>query len=508
MTTRTRWNASSATADSSTASNRVGRWAVRAEGRPDAVPRFATPRRHERPTRGHRKAKIARALGQPFMPWQQELADVAGEYDPATGIPYYGVIVATVPRQSGKTTTVLVEATDRSVNWPAEEWDGRKLGRQASVYTAQTGQAARKKLLEDQLPFLEDSELVREFLAGVTRTNGAEAIRFYNRSTYRPLPTKPDAGHGETIDLGFIDEAFDEGATPVREGALLPTMLTRPHAQLWVLSTAGTEKSVYLNEKVELGRSAVLEGEDRGICYVEFSSENPDIDIDDEEEWWRVMPALGYTQSIEAVRTARDSLRKKPGEFRRAYLNIPTVNIERTIPADVWAAISDPTAEPGDDVVIGIDADYDLRTGSVVVCDSASVIELIDTVPLGELLNLAVRVALHTGASIVLDEGGPLTAKVRDIEHELGADRVIKAGPSDITQASAEFYAAIADTDLVVRTDARFDKAAGAASKRKVGDRWAWVRHPDAIPIVAASLARWARRNPDDVEGEPEFFTL
>ncbi len=514
MSSRSKWTSSSSS--STAAPARSGRWAVRAEGRLPAVPRFATPRRHDRPTRGHRVAKIARAIGQPFLPWQAELADVAGEYNPDTGVPYYGVVIVTVPRQSGKTTEILAQALDRCINWPTEEWATTPgglavpMGRQSVVYTAQTGQAAREKMLEDHLPLIEDSELVREFYAGTNRTNGAERIRFKNRSAYRPLPTTKKAGHGGTNHLAFIDEAFDEGIVPVREGALSPTMLTVAHSQLWVLSTAGTEASVYFNDKIEIGRAAVAEGASEGICYVEFSAEDPDVDIDDEEVWWDVMPALGYTQSIESIRTDRDSLRNKPSEFRRAYLNISTVNTERVIPLDVWASALDEDADPPDDgVVIAADADRDLTTGSVAVCSADSEVELVDVVDFHQLTDLIVRVALNTGGAVVIDFGGPLNSIVGDLEHELGTDRLVNAGPADVCQAAAEFYAALGqahttdrdkaaldgDTLIAIRPDERLDSAAAAASKRKVGDRWAWVRHPDAIPIVAASLAYWGRRH-------------
>jgi len=487
----------------------VGMWARRADGRPDAIPRYATPRRHDRPSHGARKARVARSLGQPFMPWQAALADVAGEYHPDTGVPCYDTVIVTVPRQSGKTTTVLTEAIDRAVNWPTLDFGGGRLGRQRIVYTAQTGQDAREKMLEEQLPLIEDSEILRKLYSGTDRSKGAERIRFKNGSTYRPIATTKKSGHGPTVHMAFIDEAFAEGAVGVREAGLDPSMVTIETSQLWILSTVGTEESIYFNGKIELGRAAVLEGRSDGICYVEFSAEDPDVDINDESVWWKVMPALGYSQTIEKIRARRDKNINTPGEFRRAYLNIPTVNLERVISAEAWAAICDPSVELGDEVVIGVDADPELVRGSVVVCDRDSVLELVDEVPIGELLNLAVRVALHTGAPIVLDAGGPLTAKVHDIEHELGADRVIKAGAADLVQASAEFYTAIGDRELTVLTDDRFDRAVGAAGKRKIGDRWTWVRHPDAIPLVAASLARWARRHaPEPHEPEPDFFSL
>jgi hypothetical protein len=52
-------------------------------------PKFGTPRNLDRPTFGGRAAEVAKALGKPFMPWQQHVADVALEYDPDTKLLCY-----------------------------------------------------------------------------------------------------------------------------------------------------------------------------------------------------------------------------------------------------------------------------------------------------------------------------------------------------------------------------------------------------------------------------------
>src|ERR1043166_6947186 len=81
------------------------------------APTHGTRRRPERATFGWRLANIARALGQPFMPWQAYVADVGCEIDSATGLPAYREVVVTVPRQSGKTTLFLSWQIDRCLNW-------------------------------------------------------------------------------------------------------------------------------------------------------------------------------------------------------------------------------------------------------------------------------------------------------------------------------------------------------------------------------------------------------
>ena len=49
------------------------------------LPRWAT-RRTERPSYGPQVTVFAERIGFPLMPWQQQVLDVALEFDPTTGI--------------------------------------------------------------------------------------------------------------------------------------------------------------------------------------------------------------------------------------------------------------------------------------------------------------------------------------------------------------------------------------------------------------------------------------
>ena len=69
--------------------------------------RFATPRTPERRTHGGQVAELAKALGIPLMPWQRQVFDVALEVDEDNRYVYREVVV-TVPRQSGKSTALML----------------------------------------------------------------------------------------------------------------------------------------------------------------------------------------------------------------------------------------------------------------------------------------------------------------------------------------------------------------------------------------------------------------
>src|SRR5258708_20886483 len=93
-----------------------------------------------------------------------------------------------------------------------------------------------------------------------------EAIIWANGSQHGIESTTEKSGHGDTLDLGFIDEAFAQRDSRI-EQAFKPAMMTRPQPQLWVVSTAGTEASEYLRGEVDRGRLRCEMGLTGRVCY-------------------------------------------------------------------------------------------------------------------------------------------------------------------------------------------------------------------------------------------------
>ena len=275
------------------------------------------------------------------MPWQREIADVGTEYDPVSGVPFYREVWVTVPRQSGKSTLLMAIQLERALLRDEP---------QRIAYTAQTGWYARKKLIEDQAPLLMASPLSK-LVSRVLRGVGNEAILFKNGSRIDIIASGESAGHGLTLDMGTIDEAFHDEHF-YRENSMLPAMATKPHAQIWGVSTMGTDRSLLLNRKVEVGRTAGKENRDSGFAYFEYSAQ-ANADIDDEEVWLECSPALGHQIGIEAIRHARESL--DVDDFRRSYLNIQTAGKQTVFPPGSWEAVVTPL--PLDDSPSADDAD-------------------------------------------------------------------------------------------------------------------------------------------------------
>jgi phage terminase large subunit-like protein len=239
-----------------------------------AIPRFAVPATDRR-SDGAALAEVAAALGASLMPWQRLVADVALEH--VRGRLAYRDVVVSVPRQSGKMTLVLAVIAHRMLSAP----------RQRDTYTAQTRLAARGKLFDTWWPRIGRSAL--RDLFEITRATGAEALRCSNGSILSILSTDEAAGHGETLDLAVLDECWALDAHA--EEAVPPAMVTRRNAQLWLLSTACTDRSAFWRSKFDAGRTVAGAGMTDDVAYFEWSAPD-DADVGDPATWRGCMPAL------------------------------------------------------------------------------------------------------------------------------------------------------------------------------------------------------------------------
>lgn len=314
-------------------------------------PRFGTERDLSCATHGARVAAFAEQLGKPLMPWQRHVADVALEVDPETQRLKYRRVILTVPRQSGKTTLLLSLFAHRALGFG---------GPQTMTYAAQTGVDARKKFVDEHVPILERSVL--KSLFRVRMTNGHEAVLWQNGSRHHISAGTEKSGHGATLDLAVVDEAFAQPDGRL-EQAFSPAQITRPEAQLWFVSTAGTPQHTWFRQKVEAGRRSLGSP---GVAFFEWSAE-PDDDPADRDVWRRVMPALGHTVN-EAVISA-EHLSMPEDEFRRAYLNqwVEDKKTPAAIHPAQWAALADPDADRGAAPMFGVATAPDRSWAAVAV---------------------------------------------------------------------------------------------------------------------------------------------
>ena len=212
----------------------------------------------------------------PLLEWQADIVKVITELN-SDGTPVHKRSLISVPRQQGKTWAA------RTMMLAMEEHlePGSIVG-----YTAQSRMSAAQRVVEAGIAYLQAGLKMK-----VTKGIGNERVLFPNGTQIIPISPTDTAGAGFSLDGLIVDELW--AVTEATMGTVLPTIVARPHAQIISISTMGDLDSTVMNRWVEQGR-------DGEIAYWEWSVPEG-ADIFDEEEWWKAMPSLGLTVSVEAV---------------------------------------------------------------------------------------------------------------------------------------------------------------------------------------------------------------
>lgn len=410
------------------------------------------------------------------MPWQQLVADVALEID-TDGAPVYREVNVLVPRQCGKTSLMLALELHRALLWGTPQTIG---------YTAQTGWDARRKLIDDQVPLLENSPLAAS-VKRIYRGAGMEAIHFVNGSRIDVMASNATAGHGRILNQGIIDEAFSDHDDR-REGALLPAMATKRDAQLYVISTAGTQESLYLRRKVEQGRAMVEANLNTGVAFFEWSA-HEDADIDNPGTYWATIPAMGHTIDERVITHARGTMTE--GEFRRAYLCQWTVVDDAAIPAKYVQRVLDATTAPSGRLSFGIDVAIDRSFAAISVADETGRVELIDhREGVGWVVERSLELWRRHKGHLVVDGYSPANSLVDRLE--AGGLPVSRYSLRDMVGACGIFYDAVLDDAIRIRPSAALEAAIESAKRKQIASGWLWsrtVETADLTPLFAATIA-------------------
>lgn len=287
------------------------------------------------------------------------------------------------------------------------------------------------------------------------------------------------------IDLLVFDEAQD--LNDDAQGALLPTIASKPHAQTWYQGSAPDIGSVVLHRIRTAGRS----GSEGRVSYAEFSAD-PDVDLDDREQWAQANPAFPHRISEETIESERRQM--SPEEFARERLSVSPDLIEAGGPfGDAWAAVNDADAAAVASA-FAFDVNPERSAAGIAVCGPVGVLEVVDYHPgTGWLVERIVELHERYDKPFAVDARGPAGSFVDELRRR--GVTVIELQSTDMTRAAGDFFDAVFDAAFTVRNNADLDRAVAGAVKKAVGDAFVWGRkssHSDICLLVAVSIARWA----------------
>lgn len=315
-------------------------------------------------TYGDLAAKVGADLGLPPDDEQRWILDtIYGERSPNRPASFEVAVIS--PRQNIKTSTLGIAALA----------DLFVFGVEKHVWTAHHGDTLKNTFndfrswiksnpeYDDQVTFYEGHQDM-----SIVHTETGNVIDFQSRTG--------KAGRGFTgVKRITLDEALY--LEPKHVGAVYPTMLTRPEAQVRIGSSAGLLMSEQLRRIRDRGRA----GKDKRLAYVEYGAKfkpclrvdcthavgSEGCALDDRDLWWQANCALWAGRiTEESLEDQRGSV--PPAEFMREFYSWweDPESVGGALPYDVWLHLSDVEAERGETPVFGLDVDQD-RTAWIAV---------------------------------------------------------------------------------------------------------------------------------------------
>lgn len=296
-------------------------------------------------TRGFECVEFADMIGEPFLEWQKWLAVHALELTPL-GTYRFRIVVVLVARQNGKSSA------KRTVSLWRLYLDGAR----TVLGTAQDVALAREQMNLGKATIYGCPDLMAEW-GGERNVNGDEMYWLADDSLPPGAPreahpryviraTNRKAGRGLSIDELNIDELREQHDWKAWS-AISKTVMARPYAQIWVMSNAGDDESVVLNQLrdaagVRIGPDGVAyldEARDPSIGIFEWSAPEG-CELDDWDAIAQANPALGYTVSASAIMSALGT--DPPEVYRTEVLCQRVEALDSAVDATAWKACRDP----------------------------------------------------------------------------------------------------------------------------------------------------------------------
>jgi hypothetical protein len=206
----------------------------------------------------------------------------------------------------------------------------------------------------------------------VTYYEGHQDMAIVHKESGNRIEFGSRTGKGKRGLTGVKRVTLDEALylEPKHMGAVYPTMLTKPGAQVRIGSSAGLLISEQLRRIRERGRS----GKDPRLAYVEYGAKvkacgaaacmhapgTPGCALDDRDLWWQSNCALWPGRiAEESLENQRNSL--PPAEFAREFLSWweDPESLGGALSVSAWKALADPKAERGTQVAFGVDVSAD-----------------------------------------------------------------------------------------------------------------------------------------------------
>ena len=281
--------------------------------------------------------------GKPFklLPWQEKvIRDVFGTVrDEDPDIRQYNQVYIEIGKKNGKSELGAALALNMLIN--DDEW-------KAEVYSCASDRQQAAIVFDVAVDMVRQNPTLSKLIKIIPSTK--RMVYQPTGSIYQVLSSEVATKHGLNVSACIFDELHTQ---PTR--ALYDVMTQRSgdarKQPLWFfLTTAGTDRNSVCWE-VHQKALDILEGRKHDPRFYPVVYGLPDdADWQDEQNWYKCNPSLGYTITIDKVRDAYRKALETPADenmFRQLRLNQWVKQSVRWMPMEKWDECGAPVI-PGD----------------------------------------------------------------------------------------------------------------------------------------------------------------
>lgn len=489
------------------------------EARLRSVPAYAL-------TLGNEAADLAAAAGLILDPWQRdEVCDILA-------VDSYGTWC------SFETCTVCQRQTGKGGIIETIELGGLFLfGERLILHSAHEYKTAQEAFLRIKALIDGCADLSR-YVKAIRETNGEQQVILMDGARLRFVARSKGSGRGFSAPRNMIDEAF--ALTRTQYAALLPTTAAMPNPQVNLFSTVpdpatmpDPEEAVLLSVH-DRALHAARSGEPGRLCYRDYSVRREELPAGDPVKdpavarvyidlAYQCNPALGIRITEEYVEAELAALgAAKFGVERLGLWPLAAGSGWLEIPEDAWTDATDASSAVEGQVAFAVAVSADRNWASIAAAgrraDGLRHVEIIKhgegtawvvpwlTQPDPEAPHLdgLSRIKKHRPCAVVVAPTGHAGSLIADLI-EANVGKLLRTPTvQQWGQASAAFYDGVAGTvgpdeeprvvrDVRHRGQKALTDAVRLATKRKLGESWAWERplDSDGSPLEAGTLALW-----------------
>jgi hypothetical protein len=280
-------------------------------------------------------------------------------------------------------------------------------------------------------------------------------------------------GSNDEVNIDELREQYDWDAW----AAVSKTTMARANAQIWCMSNAGDSRSVVLNQLQDRASS----GREDDICILEWSA--PDgCELTDTDGWRQANPALGYTITEAAIRSA---LGEPPGIFRTEVLCQRVDKVETAVDLAAWKACADPAGTMEDPELrkrvaacfdVALDGGHCTLAVAAVLNDGRVRTGIAGAWPSTDAARLELVPLLDKirPAAVAWYPAGPAGALAPMLRQRPGSTELTGGKVAEACQGLADLAKA---RQIAHSGDPLLDAHINAAQKLRSGDGWRFTRH-------------------------------